>query len=181
MSKEGYFFEIIWWDGKHLRKKPKKILEVDESRSSYYEEDIGKREDYKDADELEENNNNSKEYNNDTDKSNSISSWKLTLPDEFANIRFINNNTYSGRISRKMMEGEGVYRWSNGAQYKGEFEQNLMHGKGLLEWNNVCWYEGDFMNGYRHGRGIMVDGENRYMYTGQWYMGQRHGKGKPAI
>lgn len=45
-------------------------------------------------------------------------SWKLKLPDEFANITFINNNTYSGRISRKMMEGEGVYRWVNGAQYK---------------------------------------------------------------
>ncbi|KOX81041.1 Radial spoke head 10 like protein B [Melipona quadrifasciata] len=166
---------VIEWDGNYLRKKPKKILEVDESRSSYCKEDIGKGEDYKNANELEENNNNSKEYNNDT--SNSISSWKLTLPDEFANIRFINNNTYSGRISKKMMEGEGVYRWSNGAQYKGEFEQNFMHGKGLLEWNNVCWYEGDFMNGYRHGRGIMVDGENRYMYTGQWYIGQRHGKG----
>ncbi|XP_076766675.1 uncharacterized protein LOC143433274 [Xylocopa sonorina] len=76
-----------------------------------------------------------------------------------------------------MMEGEGVYRSSNGAQYKGEFERNCMHGKGLLEWNSVCWYEGDFANGYPHGRGIMVDGENHYMYTGQWHKGRRHGKG----
>ena len=89
-------------------------MEVDDSRSSYCKEDIDQGQD---ANKLEENNHNSKEYNNDTE-SNSISSWKLTLPDEFANIRFISNNTYSGRISRKMMEGEGVYRWSNGAQYK---------------------------------------------------------------
>ncbi|KOC62822.1 Radial spoke head 10 like protein B [Habropoda laboriosa] len=52
-----------------------------------------------------------------------------------------------------------------------------MHGRGLLEWNSVCWYEGDFLNGYRHGRGTMVDGENRYLYCGQWHMGQRHGMG----
>lgn len=108
-------------------------MKVDESRSSYYEKDIGEGKDYKDANELEENNNNSKEYNNDTDNSNSISSWKLTLPDEFANIRFINNNTYSGRISRKMMEGEGVYRWSNGAQYK----VRIFH---LLSYVNIYKY-----------------------------------------
>ncbi|XP_076676304.1 uncharacterized protein LOC143373200 [Andrena cerasifolii] len=76
-----------------------------------------------------------------------------------------------------MMEGDGVYRWSNGAQYKGSFEQNRMHGGGLLEWNNDCWYEGDFKNGLRHGRGTMVDGDIHYMYAGQWSMGQRHGKG----
>jgi len=47
-----------------------------------------------------------------------VSSWKLSLPDEFANIKFYNNNSYCGRISRKMMEGEGTYTWHNGVQYK---------------------------------------------------------------
>lgn len=47
-----------------------------------------------------------------------VPSWKLSLPDEFANIKFYTNNTYSGRISRKMMEGEGMYTWYNGVQYK---------------------------------------------------------------
>lgn len=64
------------------------------------------------------NENDSKKYNNNKYETNSKVPWKLTLPDEFANVTFINDNTYSGRISRKMMEGEGVYRWSNGAQYK---------------------------------------------------------------
>ncbi|XP_076177105.1 uncharacterized protein LOC143151642 [Ptiloglossa arizonensis] len=76
-----------------------------------------------------------------------------------------------------MMEGKGVYKWSNGAQYKGDFEQNRMHGRGLLEWNNDYWYEGDFANGYRHGKGLLVNGETRFMYTGQWSRGHRHGKG----
>ncbi|XP_053975127.1 radial spoke head 10 homolog B-like [Hylaeus volcanicus] len=76
-----------------------------------------------------------------------------------------------------MMEGKGVYKWSNGARYKGEFEQNLMHGRGLLEWSSNCWYEGDFANGHRHGRGLFVNGEDHFMYTGQWCSGHRHGKG----
>lgn len=92
---------------------------VDDSRnSSNDDEDIGERQDCEDVNESKESDNNSEEFNNDTNKSSFVSSWKLSLPDEFANIRFISNNTYSGRISRKMMEGEGVYKWSNGARYK---------------------------------------------------------------
>lgn len=93
---------------------------VDDSRNSSNDddEDIGERQDYEDVNEWKESDNNSEEFNNDTNKSSFVSSWKLSLPDEFANIRFISNNTYSGRISRKMMEGEGVYKWSNGARYK---------------------------------------------------------------
>ncbi|XP_076650298.1 uncharacterized protein LOC143357661 [Halictus rubicundus] len=76
-----------------------------------------------------------------------------------------------------MMEGEGVYRWSNGIQYKGEFQQNQMHGIGLLQLHNNCWYKGDFENGYQHGKGLFVDSDNRFMYTGQWCKGHKHGKG----
>lgn len=47
-----------------------------------------------------------------------VSSWNLSLPNEFVNIKFYNNNSYCGRISRKMMEGEGTYTWHNGVQYK---------------------------------------------------------------
>lgn len=47
-----------------------------------------------------------------------VISWKLLLPDEFADIKFYNDNSYCGRISRKMMEGEGTYTWHNGVQYK---------------------------------------------------------------
>lgn len=44
--------------------------------------------------------------------------WKLSLPDEFADIKFYNDNSYCGRISRKMMEGDGTYIWQNGVQYE---------------------------------------------------------------
>ncbi|XP_018394290.1 PREDICTED: phosphatidylinositol 4-phosphate 5-kinase 3-like [Cyphomyrmex costatus] len=108
------------------------------------------------------------------DKKNKIITvpfWKLSLPDEFVDIKFYNNNSYCGRISRKMMEGEGTYTWYNGVQYKGQFEQNKIQGKGLLKWNNNCWYEGNFVDGLRHGKGILVDRANNRIYIGQWCMG----------
>lgn len=61
------------------------------------------------------------------DKIISVPSWKLLLPDEFADIKFYNNNSYCGRISRKMMEGEGIYTWHNGVQYKVSISTYLGH------------------------------------------------------
>ncbi|XP_011702082.1 PREDICTED: radial spoke head 10 homolog B2-like [Wasmannia auropunctata] len=106
-----------------------------------------------------------------------IPSLKLSLPDEYANIKFYNNNSYCGRISRKMMEGEGTYTWLNGVQYKGQFECNKIQGKGILKWNNNCWYEGDFVDGFRHGKGILVDKENNRIYVGQWCTSHMRRKG----
>jgi len=59
-----------------------------------------------------------KEEETKKDKIIAVSSGKLSLPDEFVNIKFYNNNSYCGRISRKMMEGEGIYTWHNSVQYK---------------------------------------------------------------
>ncbi|KZC08199.1 Radial spoke head 10 like protein B, partial [Dufourea novaeangliae] len=161
------------WEGRYLRKKRNKVFDDSSLEESVENEDIERVYSFDETNEL------IREQSNENNGSETGSklSWKLTLPDEFANITFINNNTYNGRISRKMMEGEGVFKWSNGVQYKGAFEQNRMHGRGLLEWNNNCWYEGDFENGYRHGRGLLVHSDHHFMYTGQWFNGHRHGKG----
>lgn len=58
------------------------------------------------------------EEEKDREKEAHIPPWKLSLPDEFVNIKFYNDNSYSGRISRKMMEGEGTYNWHDGVRYK---------------------------------------------------------------
>ena len=44
--------------------------------------------------------------------------WKLSKPDESVEIIFVNGNSYTGRISRQKMEGQGTYRWRHGSQYK---------------------------------------------------------------
>lgn len=43
---------------------------------------------------------------------------KSNLKNEHVHFFFINNNTYFGCISRKMMNNEGLYKWHHGVQYK---------------------------------------------------------------
>ena len=33
-----------------------------------------------------------------------------------------------------MMNGKGLYVWSDGRSYEGEFKDKLMHGAGLYKW-----------------------------------------------
>ncbi|CAL1674674.1 unnamed protein product [Lasius platythorax] len=150
-------FLIAEWDGYFLRRKPlAKKLNKDDAEATEESDDSFIKEEEEKKDKI------------------SVPSWKLSLPDEFADIKFYNKNSYRGRISRKMMEGEGTYRWHNGVHYKGQFERNKIQGRGFLEWNNNCWYEGDFVDGLRHGKGLMVDREKNRMYIGRWHMGHRH-------
>ncbi|XP_035742577.1 radial spoke head 10 homolog B-like isoform X4 [Vespa mandarinia] len=120
-----------------------------------------------------------KRFNNNDltrDKTNKLY-LKSNLKDKNIHFFFINNNTYFGSTSRKMMNDEGLYKWHHGVQYKGQFKKNQIEGRGILEWQSNCWYEGEFMNGYRHGKGTLLDKDNYRLYIGQWYMGYRHGKG----
>lgn len=96
------------WDGYFLRKKPL-VRKPDEDDAEAIKENE-EANDRSDGSVI-------KEKKEEKDKI-SIPSWKLSLPDEFADIKFYNKNFYRGRISRKMMEGEGTYRWHNGIYYK---------------------------------------------------------------
>nr|CAD7397647.1 unnamed protein product [Timema cristinae] len=112
------------------------------------------------------------------------------LPDENATIVFDNGSKYVGRISRKQMEGNGEFYFTNGAFYKvksprntpplvlkGNFEAGEMSGVGYIEWPDLSWYEGEVYCGYRHGYGMFVSSCHKVAYLGQWRMGQKHGKG----
>ncbi|KYQ59346.1 Radial spoke head 10 like protein B [Trachymyrmex zeteki] len=161
---------VAEWDGYFLRKK--------RFAKRFSQDDVETIEKNKEIDDYNKNDDSFIEKQEEKDKIKiTVPSWKISLPDEFANIKFYNNNSYCGRISKKMMEGEGTYTWHNGVQYKGQFEQNKIQGKGLLKWSNNCWYEGDFVDGLRHGKGILVDRANNRIYVGQWCMGHMCGKG----
>lgn len=82
----------------------------------FQEATLGKSEEIRDGN--ENNNSFTEEGEEEKDKIISIPPWKLSLPDEFADVKFYNNNSYRGRVSRKMMEGDGTYVWHNGVQYK---------------------------------------------------------------
>ncbi|XP_069674188.1 radial spoke head 10 homolog B-like isoform X2 [Periplaneta americana] len=107
----------------------------------------------------------------------SVVDWRVSFPDEDVSIVFKQGNCYEGRISRKMLEGYGCFKWTDGSCYKGEFVNGEMIGHGILEWPDQSWYEGEVYRGHRHGHGIYVTNEKNVTYYGGWYMGVKHGEG----
>lgn len=101
-------FNLYRWDGYFIRKKSF-INKSSEDHKVEGEENIIENLDKNDDLAIEEEEKKDKTF---------VSSWKLSLPDEFVNIEFNNKNSYHGYISRKMMEGEGTYRWHNGIKYQ---------------------------------------------------------------
>ncbi|XP_032688229.1 uncharacterized protein LOC116852217 [Odontomachus brunneus] len=100
---------VTKWEGYFLRKKPSTM-----HKSDVEIDDVNVGED----EEIHEPYVNDVSLIKEGKEEAHVLSWKLSLPDEFADISFYNNNSYSGRISRKMMEGEGTYKWHDGVQYK---------------------------------------------------------------
>lgn len=108
-----YIFNLIRyrWDGYFLRRERfAKRFDQDDAETIDESEEI--------SDGSRNNNSFIEEEKKEKDKIISVPPWKLSLPDEYASIKFYNNNSYCGRISRKMMEGDGTYIWGNGVQYK---------------------------------------------------------------
>lgn len=44
--------------------------------------------------------------------------WKSFVPDEEVHVLLTNGAWYRGRVSRKLMEGHGVYFWEDGSLFK---------------------------------------------------------------
>ncbi|XP_043274503.1 uncharacterized protein [Venturia canescens] len=120
------------------------------------------------------------------------SDWKLIAPDETAEITFVNGNSYKGRISRKKMEGHGVYRWRNGAQYTASIivekkgkknihssrETMMRFSRIITEFFSIfeTLVQGHFEDNKIHGKG-RIEWPNGAWYEGDFENGYRHGKG----
>ncbi|KAK6632366.1 hypothetical protein RUM44_007408 [Polyplax serrata] len=88
-----------------------------------------------------------------------------STPDEEINLVFTNGVWYKGRVSRKLMDGEGTYFWQDGTFYK------------VISCMLDIVYEGDVYKGFRHGEGLHCLYNSPIMYTGQWWLGKKHGEG----
>ncbi|KAK2884975.1 hypothetical protein Q8A73_021449 [Channa argus] len=82
-----------------------------------------------------------------------------------------------GAFSRGLMDGLGIFTWSNGLKYEGEFVCNTPMGKGTYIWPDGSSYNGDVYKGMRHGSGTYKCAKPFVSYKGQWDFGKRHGKG----
>ena len=41
-----------------------------------------------------------------------------------------------------LLDGKGVFKWSDGTQYKGEFKENEITGHGQYFWTDKSHYKG---------------------------------------
>ncbi len=69
------------------------------------------------------------------------------------NIKWFNNDTYSGDLVASELSGKGTYTWANGERYEGSFKSNQRSGKGTMFWNNGTKYSGKWKNNLQHGKG----------------------------
>ena len=97
-------------------------------------------------------------------------------------IYFFKNDkcTYKGYWKDNLMNGYGIYNFSDGSIYEGEWENNKRNGYGILTFPNGEKYIGDFKNGKIEGIGIFYYRNNR-IYKGEFLNNKKHGYGIEKI
>ena len=68
------------------------------------------------------------------------------------NIKWFNNDTYSGQLRANSFSGKGTYTWANGERYEGSFKKNEKHGKGTMYRENGEKISGKWKNGVLSGK-----------------------------
>lgn len=69
------------------------------------------------------------------------------------NIKWFNEDTYSGDLRANEFSGKGTYKWANGEKYEGSFKKNQRHGKGTMYYLNGEKFSGKWKNDKPHGKG----------------------------
>lgn len=69
------------------------------------------------------------------------------------NIKWFNDDSYSGDLAGSQLSGKGTYKWQNGERYEGIFKKNQRHGKGTMFYSNGEKYSGKWKNDQPHGKG----------------------------
>jgi hypothetical protein len=66
-----------------------------------------------------------------------------------------------------LLNGNGIFIWSDGTSYKGDWRSNERFGFGIYEWPEGSKYEGNWMNDLWFGDGIYT---NKYgiKFKGKW-------------
>ena len=66
---------------------------------------------------------------------------------------FDSGDTYDGKWSKKVIQGEGKYTYVGLGVYEGHFKKGKRSCKGTFSWNNQCKYVGQWKNDEINGKG----------------------------
>lgn len=87
-----------------------------------------------------------------------------------------NGDRYQGEVTDGVLNGPGLYLWTDGDRYEGLFLNALPHGKGTYTWADGRRYVGGFVQGKRQGQGVL-SWPNGDRFTGSFVDNKRHGQG----
>lgn len=96
---------------------------------------------------------------------------------------------YQGMFKKGKKEGFGtlIYLKLN-CKYKGEFSNGIINGKGMYIWSNGNRYDGEWKNSLRHGHGTYIELNGDIfigfffifyfiLSIGEWFCGYKYGEG----
>jgi hypothetical protein len=84
---------------------------------------------------------------------------------------------YEGEFKNNLINGTGIYNWSNGDTFYGTFKDGKMDGKGVYKWPDGGQYEGEYVDNLKEGFGIFTWSTGK-IFKGLFHLGRPHGQGK---
>ena len=99
-----------------------------------------------------------------------------SMPHGIGRMKFKNGNTYEGRFSFGVIDGEGLlYAKDKTVVMKGIWEQGNLSGHVTIYENNKLTYDGSYENNLRSGYGLYR--QHRTEYRGYFFNDEYHGYG----
>jgi len=87
----------------------------------------------------------------------------------------IGKEYYEGEWKNDMMDGFGIYHYSNGDVYEGDWKNNMQHGRGKYYFTDGFTYEGEWREHQIHGTGKYLDLKN-FGFSGEFRDGNYFSK-----
>jgi len=89
-----------------------------------------------------------------------------------------NGNVYEGEHMDFRKHGQGKLIFEDGREFEGNFMYDQINGEGEMGYPNGDFYKGHMLREDRHGEGLMLYGESKKVYEGEWRNNKQHGTGK---
>ena len=140
--------------------------------------------------EIENNNNNSGDYDLTNQYSNGARyNYKGAVrngkPHGIGTAYFANGDKYEGSWENGVRTGAGTFTFKDGTVYNGSWRNDKFNGQGNMIWTDGDNYRGSYQNGMRNGYGTYTScgGDIKYCpdckkYVGYWKDNEKVGSGK---
>ncbi len=89
------------------------------------------------------------------------------------NIYYANGDLYTGEFDGSSPKGNGILKFADGNLYIGQFDKGKLQGRGMLQghgifiWSEGDYYEGEWVNDSYNGLGMYTFIDGSYQY-GEW-------------